>query len=411
MNTTSHCWPRAIIHVDMNAFFASIEQLDFPELKGQPIGITNGTTGSCIITCSYEARLYGIKTGMRVKEAKKLCAHFLPCPSRPGRYTEVSRNIMAALQTITPDLEIFSVDEAFLDITRCQKLHGHPIEIAKLVKQVVYQVSGGLLCSVGLSGDKTTAKYAAKQQKPAGFTIIEPWLAKERLKTVPITDLCGVAQGIGNFLAKYGAITCGDVAKLPVSLLAKRFGNLGRRIWYMCQGQDPEPVKPTIAAPKSMGHGKVLPPNTRDIKTLLVYLLHMSEKLAARLRKNHLAAQTFFIGVRSYEHGWIGNKYKLVTSTQDGQDIFKLAKLLLEESWAGQGIYQVQISALDPQVPGLQLDLFSEPPTHQRLNQVMDEINAVYGQFTLAPARLLAKTQAPDVIAPAWKPEGHRRSV
>ncbi len=404
-------WSRAIVHVDMNAFFASIEQLDYPELKGQPIGITNGTSGTCIITCSYEARLYGIKTGMRLKDANKLCPHFIACPSRPKRYAQVSHDIMVALQSITPDIEVFSVDEAFLDVTRCQRLYGHPIVIASKIKHIIHTTSGGLLCSIGLSGDKTTAKYAAKQQKPDGFTVIEPWLAKEQLKSVPVTELCGIAQGIGNFLAQYGAVTCGDVAKLPISLLAKRFGNLGRRIWYMCQGQDPEPVKSTVAAPKSMGHGKVLPPDTRDKKTLLIYLQHMSEKLAARLRANQLVAQIFYLGVRSYEQGWIANKYKLAIPTQHGQDIFRLGKKLLDEHWWGQGIYQVQVSALDPQSPKIQLDLFNSSSTHDKLNQVLDQINATYGQFTLAPARLLAKTKAPDVIAPAWKPEGHRRSV
>jgi len=399
-------WSRAIIHVDMNAFFASIEQLDFPELKGQPIGITNGEAGTCIITCSYEARLYGIKTGMRVKEALQLCPHFIVCPSRPKRYAKISTNIMTALKSITPDIEIFSVDEAFLDITRCQKLYGHPIEIARRVKHAVYQASKGLLCSVGLSGDKTTAKYASKQQKPNGFTVIEPWQAKERLHSVPVTQLCGIGEGIGNFLAKYKAIYCGDVAKLPISLLAKRFGNMGRRIWFICQGNDPDPVKPNVDAPKSMGHGKVLPPNTTDKKLLLTYLLHMAEKLAARLRIHHFFAQSFFIGIRSHEHGWISGKFRLPTPTQHGNDIFELCQKLIKEHWSGVGIYQVQVTALDPHASGLQLDLFSPStsPNHLKLNRVKDEINAMYGSFTLTPARLLARTKAPDVIPPVWKP-------
>lgn len=120
--------------------FASVEQLDFPELKGHPIGITNGESGTCIITCSYEARRYGIKTGMRVRDAKGLCPHFISRASRPQRYAKIASDIMAALKTITPNIEIFSVDEAFLDITRCQTLYGHPLEIAKRVKQTVYDI-------------------------------------------------------------------------------------------------------------------------------------------------------------------------------------------------------------------------------------------------------------------------------
>ena len=161
-------WKRAVILVDMNAFFASIEQVDFPELQGRPIGVTNGWDGTTIITSSYEARAYGVRTGMRVKEAKVLCSDFIQRPSRPKRYIEVSSCIMRSLVLFTPDIEIFSVDEAFLDVTRCQKLLGSPPYIAELVRRKVSDVSGGLLCSVGVSGDKTTAKYAAKLKNQMG---------------------------------------------------------------------------------------------------------------------------------------------------------------------------------------------------------------------------------------------------
>ncbi|HEY9199149.1 MAG TPA: hypothetical protein VIR60_07260 [Gammaproteobacteria bacterium] len=166
-------WPRAILLVDMNAFFASIEQRDRPELRGRPIGITNGATGTCIITSSYEARAYGVKTGMRVKEALRLCPEFLQIPARPDLYAAVSTAIMEALTRISPDVEVFSVDEAFLDVTRCQRLLGSPERIAQRTKQVVWEVSG-VACSVGVSGDKTTAKYAAKLQKPDGLIVIPP---------------------------------------------------------------------------------------------------------------------------------------------------------------------------------------------------------------------------------------------
>ena len=281
-------WERAIILVDMNAFFASIEQLDFPELQGQPIGITNGWDGTTIITSSYEARAYGIRTGMRVKEARLLCRDFIQRPSRPKRYTKISSCIMKSLNAFTPDIEIFSVDEAFLDVTRCQKLLGSPPYIAELVRQKVIEVSDGLLCSVGVSGDKTTAKYAAKLKKPNGLTVIPPWESEETLRNVPVTKLCGIAKGIGSFLGQRGVYVCGDMKNLPIGVLAKRFGNLGRRIWFMAQGLDPEKVNINIQPPKSIGHGKVLPPNTKDINTIQIFLLHMSEKVAGRLRRKFI---------------------------------------------------------------------------------------------------------------------------
>lgn len=403
-------WSKAIILVDMNAFFASIEQLDRPEWRGRPVAVTNGMRGSCVITCSYEARRYGIKTGMRLREAYKLCPLLLQCPARPRRYSDVSRRIMQALEQITPEIEIFSVDEAFLEVTACQKILGSPARIARLTKQVVYEASG-LLCSVGLSGDKTTAKYAAKLNKPNGFSVIPPWEAKQRLADVPVTELCGIAKGIGNFLKSYGVTRCGDMEKLPISVLAKRFGNPGRRIWYMCQGADPDALQLTVAAPKSMGHGKVMPPKTTDPDMVLIYLLHMAEKVAKRLRRHEMEAQHFFIGLRSREIGWIASKARLAYPSHDGLTIYALAKQVVATYWQGEPVAQVQITALDPKPIAQQLDFFSDAPLHEALNQAVDAVNDRFGEFKLAKARLLNRSTMPNVIAPAWKPEGHRQTI
>src|SRR5215208_505722 len=159
-NPKTH-WPRAIILIDMNAFFASIEQLDYPEWQGRAIAVTNGKQGTCIITSSYEARAYGVQTGMHFKQAKRLCRHIIQVPARPERYVEISRKIMEVLHHLTPDIEVFSVDEAFLDVTHCQSLLGSPEKIGRMAKELIYRTTG-LQCSVGVSGDKTTAKFAAK---------------------------------------------------------------------------------------------------------------------------------------------------------------------------------------------------------------------------------------------------------
>jgi DNA polymerase-4 len=405
-------WERAIILVDMNAFFASIEQMDHPELQGRAIGITNGATGTCIITCSYEARAWGIKTGMRVREARQMCPDFIQVPSRPERYAAVSTAIMDALTTLTPDVEIFSVDEAFLDVTRCQDLLGTPEQIARQVKRTVYEASG-VLCSVGVSGDKTTAKWAAKLNKPDGLTVVPPWEAAERLRTVPVPELCGIAGGIGSFLAERGVHTCGDMAKLPVSELGRRFGNVGRRIWLMAQGLDPAPVETRIAPPKSIGHGKVMPPSTTSTEVVHTYLEHMSFKVGTRLRRHGMVAQGFFIGLRA-DLGWLGGTYHTATPTDDGAPLMALCRRMLDEHWSGEGVSQVQVTALDPRPSGGQMELFAETarrPKQDQANAVMDAINRRYGEFALAPARLLGRSDMPNVIAPAWKPHGHRQTL
>lgn len=413
MQKHNQFWPRAIIHIDMNAFFAAVEQLDFPQLRNKPIAVTNGARGTCIITCSYEARAFGIKTGMRLQEARQRCRHLVSCPARPHRYAEISRTIMTALRHISPDIEIFSVDEAFLDVTACQKLWGTPERIGQMVKEKVYEVSK-LTCSVGVSGDKTTAKYAANLKKPDGFTVIHPAAAKDYLSNVPVSELCGIGAGITRFLAGYGVLTCGDMERLPIGILAKRFGNLGRRLWYMCQGADPERIQQNVVAAKSMGHGKVIPPNTEDLEMIFLYLTHMSNKLTTRMRKNNLQAQHYFIGVRNRYLGWIGGKKRLAYPSNDHLKLNRLCRQTLKLYWSGEPISQVQITALDPHPVGMQSDLFEaldEPQLTNNLNHVIDDINNRFGSTTLMPARIIKPLSTPDVIAPAWKPHGHRQSI
>ena len=410
MSTRQH-WKRAIVFVDMDAFFASIEQLDEPSLRGQPVAVTNGLRGTCIITCSYEARAMGIRTGMRIKEGQQLCSRLIQRPARPERYAEIATRMTDALrEKISPDLEIFSVDEAFLDVSHCQRLLGPPAVIAQQTKDLI-QEAMQLPCTVGVSGDKTSAKYIAKCHKPDGLAVLPPWQAKDYLKDVPVTKLCGIAEGIGRFLAARGVYTCGDMASLPIGVLGKRFGYPGRRIWLMCQGQDPDEIHTTVAAPKSIAHGKVMPPDTKSLDVLIMYLLHMSEKVGVRLRRHSLAARTFSIGLLT-RYGWLGDTYRSILPTNDGQTITKLTRQMLDEHWRGEGVSQVYITALDPRPVDGQLELFGEDQSErQAVNQAVDTINQRYGELTLGPARLLKRSDMPNVISPAWKPSGPRQTI
>lgn len=407
----SPIWPHAIIHVDMDAFFAAVEQLDEPALRGHPVGVTNGTTGTTIITCSYEARRYGIRTGMRIRQARELCPRFIRRPSRPERYAGLSARIMTALQEITPDLEPFSVDEAFLDVTACQRLHGRPEDMAAMAGERVRAAVSGLTCSVGLGGDKTTAKYASQLHKPGGLGIIPPWETARTLRDVPVTALCGIGDGIGRYLAERGVRTCGQMRRLPPGELERRFGGIGLRIWLMCQGRDPDPVSVKVPAPKSIGHGKVMPPATRDRETLRTYLRHMAEKVAARLRRHGLEASSFSLGFRT-DTGRVGGRYDAGGHTSDGRRIMALCDAMLRDWWHGQGAHQVQVTALDPRLVQVQPDLFGHEDAGRRsLHDVLDRINTRYGEFTAAPATLLQRSDMPNVISPAWKPGGHRETI
>ncbi|MEE4245928.1 MAG: DNA polymerase IV [Kangiellaceae bacterium] len=401
-------WPRAILLIDMNAFFASVEQRDFPELRGRPVAVTNGTLGSCVITCSYEARSWGVKTGMRFKDAKQKCPDLVQRPSRPNVYAATSSAIMASLaENISPDIEVFSVDEAFLDMSAMWEIFASPQEMAQAAKDAVWNASG-LLCSAGLAGDKTTAKFAAKQNKPNGLTIIRPDQAQQVLAPIPVEELCGINKGVQKFLNDRGVVTCGDMQRIPVSELGKRFGNIGRRIWLMAQGKDPAKLSFNVPEPKSIGHGKVLPPETSDKRTILMYFLHMCEKVAFRLRKNNMIAHSFFLGMR-LKNIWLKTKCK-TEPTQCAKSIYQRVHWFIENAWRGQGIWAIQVTALLPYPQTNQIDLFGQTTT-AKSDVVMDQINQKYGTFTLTKASLLGRSSMPDVIAPAWKPDGHRQTI
>jgi len=406
-------WPRAILHVDMNAFFASVEQRDFPELRGRPVGITNGEVGTTLITCSYEARAHGVRTGMRIYEARRLCPGLIQRPSRPGVYVRESTRIMQAFTALTPDVEVFSVDEAFLDVTHCQRLHGTPEHMAQRAQALVREVSGGLPCSVGVAGTKLTAKYASDVVKPNGITVIPPWEARERLRDVPAEKICGIGPRIAAFLASHGARTCGEVAALPMIVLARRYGVTGKHLWLACQGRDTGAVVQDVAPPKTVGHGKVLPPHTIHARVVETYLRHMCEKVASRLRRLDMQAGRLYVGFR---YAWPGHGIETVLAiahgTPDGRRFFEPARAFLQAHWQGEAVIQVQVTATHLINTSGQLELFS-PDEVRRLHRfdAIDRINRKYGEFTVAPATILDRSSMPNVIAPAWRPDGHRQTI
>lgn len=411
MTDSPPSWSRVIILVDMNCFFAAVEQKDNPQWRNKPVAVTNGVQGTTIITSSYEARYYGVKTGMNLREARQLCPELIQAASRPHRYVEISTAIMASLEKVTPDIEVYSVDEAFLDVTHCQSLLGSPLTIGQLVKTLVMDVSG-LACSVGVSGDKTTAKYAAKLHKPDGLTLIHPDESEAVLAPQLVTELSGINKGTARFLAQYGVFRCGDMKNIPISIPAKRFGNLGRRIWLMAQGKDPAPIETNVKPPKTIGHGKVMPPKTCDLATILIYFQHMSEKVATRLRRHQLKGDLFYIGLKTKD-GWLQTRAKASFATDDGKTIFYLCHQFVTQNWLGQSVWQVQVTALNLHSEQ-QTDLFADDSSvaqRSQLNNAIDEINQRYGEFTILPSRLLDRSEMPNVIAPSWKPFGHRKTI
>ncbi len=404
-------YEKIFIHVDMNAFFASIEQRDFPELIGKPVAVTNGKNGSCIITCSYEARAFGVKTGMKIYEGINICPHLIQRSSRPKTYAATSVRIMNLLQRITPDIQIYSVDEAFLELTNCMKIYKKVDDVVYKIKDMIYQ-SENLKCSIGISYSKSLAKYASKVNKPDGITFINQMNYHQYLDNAPVDRLCGVSRGVKKFLNHHGVFKCSDMRNIPVSILSNRFGNIGRKIWLMAVGKDFEGLTSDPIHPKSLGHGKVLMPNTKDRYYIKKIFLKMCTKLALRLRKSNYESNIFLIGIK-IKAGWLQKKVKLVKFTCDYEDIFSCCMIYLNRFDKSIGIYQIQVTALNPTEQNIQRDLFDEKnDTNTILYNTLDNINEKFGQDTVKLARLKNQDlDSPDVIAPAWRPNGYRKSI
>ena len=254
---------RTIVHIDQNAFFASVEQQCNPKLRGKPIAVI-GSGRTVVTTASYEARAFGVKTGMNTWEARQKCPHLIFVVGDNRKYTHTSSGIVRIFLEYTPLVEVFSIDEAFLDVTGSLRMFGSAERIAGLIKEEIRR-QFGLTCSIGIAPNKLLAKLASEMQKPDGLTVILPEDVSRTLERVPIEDLCGIGSRTHKQLALYGIQTCGDLGRFPVDILRRKFGIIGERLHCMGLGIDDSPVVPVEETEevKSVGHSMTL---ERDIK-------------------------------------------------------------------------------------------------------------------------------------------------
>ena len=330
--------------------------------------ITNGGEGSTIITSSYEARHYGIKVGVKLKEALLMCPHLVRCPTRPERYVAISSNIMAALENeISPDIEIFSIDECFLNLAPILSLYPSIEQVAAKIRHVVYEASEGLPCSIGISEGKLTAKFCAKFNKGA-TTIIPPHAIRDFMAKAAVSEICGIGKNTAHYLQQMGIHKCEDMASFPISILASRFGDIGRRLYQACLGHDPQPLQ-KIQPAKTMGHSKIMPPNCTDAQLIEATMRHLCEKLAARLRRHQLFCSELVVGFKGQQ--WLKEKFSIVPAANGSTLIWQYAKSLIAQRKKTQGIFQLMVKASKlTNKANQQLSLFSSAPTTKPLDQL-----------------------------------------
>jgi DNA polymerase-4 len=367
-----------------------------------------------ITTSSYEARAFGVKTGMTTWEAKQKCPHIIFVIGDNRKYAHTSSEIVKMMMQFTPLVEVFSIDEAFLDITGSMGLFGSAENIAHLLKaQIKHHF--GITYSIGIAPNKLLAKLASEMKKPDGLVVIKPEEVSQVLERIPAKDLCGIGKKTERQLDLYGIKTCGDLGRFPVNILRKKFGIIGERLHQMGLGIDNSPVIPSEDADevKSVGHSMTLERDIEDRKEILKFLLQLSEMVGRRARRYNVWGKTVTLSIRYADFDtWVGKQETLPSFINQSEEIYRAAVAILDTLVLMQPVRLLGVRLSNLRYESNQLSLFPEERKKTMLVEAMDKVNDRYGDFSVTFASLLdnekAKEKGSHVISPAWRPAGIR---
>jgi len=380
---------RAISHVDMDAFYAAVEQRDRPELRGLPVIVGADPRGRGVVSaCSYEARVFGVRSAMPISKAYRLCPHGVYLPVDMDKYGRVSTEIMAILADFTPLVEPVSVDEAFLDLTGTETLWGPPLEAVRRIKTRI-RAETGLTASAGLAANKFVAKVASDLEKPDGLVVVPPGGEAAFLAPLPIERLWGVGKATAKELDALGVTTIGQLQRLSPAVLEARLGPHGGDLLDLAFGRDSRSVEP-FTAPKSMGAENTFGHDTRDIAKVQDTLRAQAERVARELRASGLAACRITLKLRWADFHTVTRSHT-GDPTQDGLEIYRRAASLFEREPMVQAVRLIGVSAstFRAQARG-QLPLLDPAAVRrEQLARAVDRITARFGRAAIVPARLL----------------------
>lgn len=369
---------RRIAHIDMDAFFASIEQLDHPEWRGRPLAVGDGPR-SVVSAASYEIRAYGVRSAMPVAQAKKLCPHGLFVPVRMWRYKELSRRVMGVLQRFSPLVEQASVDEAYLDATGLERLFGPPEEFAAALRAAV-QEETGLTCSVGLAPVRFLAKIASDYNKPDGQTIIRPQDVRAFLDRLPVQKVPGVGGRTLETLAALGVRFAGDMLKHPPEFWRRKLGERGPWLHALAQGRDDRPVTPFTPA-KSSSAENTFETDTADVAVLRRWLLSQSERVGADLRAMGVRGRTVTLKAKYADFTQVTRSRTLDEPVCDTRSIFETALALLRELAPRQPLRLIGVGVSQFGARPRQLSLLAPEAQARPAGAVDKALDAVRGRF------------------------------
>ncbi|HYK94649.1 MAG TPA: DNA polymerase IV [Candidatus Dormibacteraeota bacterium] len=380
---------RTILHVDLDAFFAAIEQRDHPELRGRPVAVGMGGTNDrgVVSAASYEARRFGVHSAMPIRTARRLCPDCVFVPVDGAKYQRVSRDVMAILRRFTPLVQPISIDEAFLDVTGSRALFGDGEAIARRIKAAI-RAELELTASVGVAATKLVAKIGSDLRKPDGLVVVPPGEEATFLAPLPISRLWGVGPSTATALRDFGVATIGDLANLDRSALVRRFGKHGASLVDRAHGLDGDLVDDPDAA-KSVGHEHTFDEDTADPEVLERTLLAMSEGVSGRLRHARLKAATVTVKIRDSGFNTVTRQRGLLEPTDLTDPIWRTALDLARPETRGKRIRLLGVTASGFGVRE-QLGLFEAGDDRQRrVVEAADELRERFGTRAITRARLL----------------------
>ncbi len=381
---------RVIAHIDMDAFYASVEQLDRPELRGKPV-IVGGDPfkGRGVVSAaSYEARKYGVRSAMPIKKAYRLCPHAVFLRPRFQRYEQISRQIREILLRFSPLVEFASIDEAYVDLTGTQRLFGDPVETARRIKRTIKKETG-LTASVGVAPNKMLAKIASDFGKPDGFVVVPPERVREFLDPLPVSALPGVGKKFEEKLLRIGIRRVGDVLRFPRELFVRLFGKAGDALFSLALGEDQSPVVPERER-KSISVERTFEVDIADAHTLRRRLLLLCDKLAERLLAEGLVGRTVTLKVKYADFRLVTRSETLSSPTRSAKRIFETAAKLFERTTpAPIRLLGVGLSNLSPSQKNPP-ELFSDSDeVDEKLLEALAKIREKYGDDGIVRAFVL----------------------
>ncbi len=402
---------KVIVCVDMDAFFASVEQRDNPALRDKPIAVTGAGERTVITTSSYQARAYGVKTGMTTYEAKRLCPHIILVVGNNKKYAEVCKSLEQICLRFSPDLEIYSIDEVFLDITRSHHLFGGPENLAIGIKAAVRQELG-LTCTVGMGANILVAKLASDLAKPDGLRWIDETAVHTVFETLPVKKLWGIGSHTEQKLREMGITTCGELGRAPLTHLVRRFGVIGEQLKAMGNGILNRPLEVGSEDPKSIGHSTTLPKDIWKREEITSCLLRLSERVGRRARRYGYKGRRVTLTVRYTDFKTFTKQTTLPALINDTGEIYRAAVAVLDTIRLRKSVrlLGISLSSLGKDEGGL--PLFQEPDDDKKaaLAKAVDTVNDKFGEHTVTFGSALTEEKGQRVISPAWRPSGVRKS-